>query len=119
MPGLPPNGEGLKTLAQMVVGTFDNRKIDAEYLETPDGRIVENWVFTGKHTGEAMGIPPSGEAITIRGIEIWRIADGKIVERWGVDRRQRRDAESGSAPVVVGQTRSVESSSSTYTTTSS
>ena len=84
MPGLPPNGEGLKTLAQMVVGTFDNRKIDAEYLETPDGRIVENWVFTGKHTGEGMGIPPSGEAITIRGIEIWRIADGKIVERWGV-----------------------------------
>ena len=41
-------------------------------------------MFTGKHTGEAMGIPPSGQAITIRGIEIWRVADGKIAERWGV-----------------------------------
>jgi len=84
MPGLPPNGEGVKMLAQMVVGTFSDRKIDAEHLEAPDGRIVENWVFTGKHTGEGMGIPPSGEDITIRGIEIWRVADGKIVERWGV-----------------------------------
>ncbi len=84
MPGLPPDGEGIKMLAQMVVGTFEDRKIDAEHLEAPDGRVVENWVFTGKHTGEAMGIPPSGEAIMIRGIEIWRIADGKIAERWGV-----------------------------------
>ncbi len=84
MPGLPPNGEGIKTLAQMVVGTFDDRKIEAEHLDTPDGRVVENWIFTGRHTGDAMGIPPSGEAITIRGIEIWRVADGKIAERWGV-----------------------------------
>src|SRR4051794_17672397 len=64
MPGLPADGEGLKTMAQMVVGTFDDRKIDAEYLETPDGRVVENWVFTGRHTGEGMGIPPSGQTIT-------------------------------------------------------
>ncbi len=84
MQGLPADGEGLKMLAQMVVGTFDDRKIDAEYLDTPDGRVVENWVFTGKHTGEAMGIPPSGESIKIRGIEIFRVTDGKISEHWGV-----------------------------------
>jgi steroid delta-isomerase-like uncharacterized protein len=84
MQGLPPTTEGLQALAQMVVGTFEDRDIEAEHLETPDGRVVENWVFTGRHTGEAMGIPPSGEAIRIRGIEIWRVADDKIVERWGV-----------------------------------
>lgn len=84
MHGLPANSEGLKTLAQMVAATFEDRTIDAEHLETPDGRVVENWVFKGKHTGDAMGIPPSGEAVQIRGIEIWRVADGKIAERWGV-----------------------------------
>ena len=41
-------------------------------------------MFTGTHTGEAMGIPPSGEAIKIRGIEIFRVSDGKITEHWGV-----------------------------------
>jgi steroid delta-isomerase-like uncharacterized protein len=84
MQGLPPTSEGFKTIAQMVAATFEDRKIESEYLEAPDGRIVENWVFTGRHTGEGMGIPPSGEPIQIRGIEIWRIADGKIAERWGV-----------------------------------
>ena len=84
MQGLPADGEGLKMLAQMVVGTFDDRTIDAEYLETPDGRVVENWVFTGTHTGDGMGIAPSGAEIKIRGIEIFRVTDGKINEHWGV-----------------------------------
>jgi steroid delta-isomerase-like uncharacterized protein len=84
MVGLPPTKEGQRQLAEMVVATFEDRKIDAEYLETPDGRIVENWVFTSRHTGDAMGIPPSGEEVQIRGIEIWRVTDGKINERWGV-----------------------------------
>jgi predicted ester cyclase len=59
MPGLPPNGEGIKMLASTVLGTFEDRKIGG-HLEAPDGRVVENWVFTGKHPGEAMGILPSG-----------------------------------------------------------
>jgi steroid delta-isomerase-like uncharacterized protein len=84
MAGLPPTKEGQRQIAEMVVATFADRKIEAEYLETTDGNIVENWVFTGRHTGEAMGIPPSGNEVQIRGIEIWRCADGRIAERSGV-----------------------------------
>jgi steroid delta-isomerase-like uncharacterized protein len=84
MAGLPPTKEGQRQIAEMVVATFADRKIEAEYLETTDGTIVENWVFTGRHTGEAMGIPPSGNEVQIRGIEIWRCADGRIAERSGV-----------------------------------
>jgi steroid delta-isomerase-like uncharacterized protein len=84
MAGLPPTKEGQRQIAEMVVATFADRKIEAEYLETTEGTIVENWVFTGRHTGEAMGIPPSGNEVQIRGIEIWRCADGRIAERSGV-----------------------------------
>jgi predicted ester cyclase len=31
-----------------------------------------------------MGIPPSGKDVRVRGIEIWRVANGKIVEHSGV-----------------------------------
>jgi predicted ester cyclase len=31
-----------------------------------------------------MLVPATGRQIQIRGIEIWRCANGKIVERWGV-----------------------------------
>ena len=34
------------------------------------------------HKGELMGIPPTGKELTIRGISIWRIANGKIRECW-------------------------------------
>ena len=85
MPGMPGDKAGQRQLAEMVVGTFSDRKTAVDdYVETTDGRVVESWLFTGRHTGDAMGIPASGQDIQIRGIEIWRCADGKIAEHWGV-----------------------------------
>jgi predicted ester cyclase len=37
---------------------------------------------TGTHTGELMGVPPTGKRLEMTGIVIYRIAGGKIVERW-------------------------------------
>ena len=84
VPGMPANKEGQRQLAEMVVGAFTDRKAESdEYIDTVDGRVVENWVFTAKHTGEMMGIPGSGQTVRVRGVEIWRCSGGKIVERWG------------------------------------
>ena len=84
VPGMPANKEGQRQLAEMVVGAFSDRKAESdEYIDTVDGRVVESWVFTAKHTGEMMGVPPSGQAVRVRGVEIWRCSGGKIVERWG------------------------------------
>jgi predicted ester cyclase len=55
-----------------------------DLAETADGRVVENWIMTGTHTGEAMGIPPSNQEVRVRGMELWRVANGKIAEHWGV-----------------------------------
>jgi predicted ester cyclase len=29
-----------------------------------------------------MGLPPTGQKVTMSGIEMFRLADGKAVERW-------------------------------------
>jgi len=85
MPGMADDKKGQREMAEMVVATFDNRKFPMhELVETTDGRVVENWIMTGKHVGEAMGIPPSNQEISVRGMELFRVADGKIVEHWGV-----------------------------------
>ena len=84
VPGMPANKEGQRQLAEMVVSAFSDRKAESdEYIDTVDGRVIENWVFTAKHTGEMMGVPPSNQAVRVRGVEIWRCSGGKIVERWG------------------------------------
>jgi len=85
MPGMPNDKKGQRQTAEAVVAAFSARNAENdELIETTDGRVVENWLFAGKHTGEMMGIPPSGKDIHVRGIEIWRCADGRIVEHWGV-----------------------------------
>ena len=33
--------------------------------------------------GEIFGVPPSGRTVALPGINIWRVRDGRIVERWG------------------------------------
>jgi len=40
------------------------------------------WSATMTHTGEAPGLPATGQTVRSRGITIARIADGKIVEGW-------------------------------------
>lgn len=85
MPGIADDKKGLRDMAEMVVATFSNRKMTMhELVEMSDGRLVENWIMSGTHIGEAMGIPPSNQDVSVRGMEIWRVADGKVAEHWGV-----------------------------------
>ena len=44
---------------------------------------VVRWTIRGTHTGELMGIPPTGKQVAWTGITIYRLADGKIVEEKG------------------------------------
>jgi len=48
-----------------------------------DGDVVITRVSGhGRHTGEFMGIPPTNKDVSMEGIAIHRIADGKVVEHW-------------------------------------
>jgi predicted SnoaL-like aldol condensation-catalyzing enzyme len=83
-PGFPGNRDGLRGVAELVTGAFSDRTMDFDdFLDTTDGRVVENWAMLGTHTGDAFGIPPSGQKVRVRGMEIWRCQDGRIVEHWG------------------------------------
>jgi predicted ester cyclase len=46
-------------------------------------RVVNHTRTTGVHTGEFLGIAPTGKRISVDHVEVWRIEDGKIVEQWG------------------------------------
>jgi len=65
----------------------------------PDLRINVNWedaiiegnrlagpyTMTGTHLGDLMGIPATGKSISVFGINIFYIRDGKIVEEWDLN----------------------------------
>jgi hypothetical protein len=39
-------------------------------------------LFTGTQTGPFRGLPPTGREVRFSGIEINRMADGKVIEHW-------------------------------------
>lgn len=45
-------------------------------------KVVTRWTARGTHKGEFQGLPPTGNAIEFRGINIMRVVDGKNVEEW-------------------------------------
>ena len=46
-------------------------------------QVAVRWTMHGTHTGELLGIPPTGRQVTLTGIAIYRLSDGKIVEERG------------------------------------
>jgi predicted ester cyclase len=55
-----------------------------EDLITERDRIVVRWTNRGTHVGEFAGIPATGRAFTIAGIDIYRVADEQLCEHWHV-----------------------------------
>jgi predicted ester cyclase len=44
--------------------------------------VVTRWTAHGTHKGEFVGILPTGRRVVMAGIDIDRIANGKLVECW-------------------------------------
>ncbi len=52
-------------------------------ISVSEGDIVATrWTGSGTHTGPLMGIPPTGRTVTVSGIDMCRVAGGRIVEYW-------------------------------------
>ena len=81
-PGIPPTREGWKQGAAMFRTAFPDLHIHIE-AEIAEGDLVTTrFTGHGTHQGELMGIPATGKEVTVSGINIARIAGGKIMERW-------------------------------------
>ncbi len=82
-PNQGPGLEGLKQALTMWRSAFPDLRMSAEDLIAEDDKVVSRVLIQGTNSGAFMGMPATGKQVTITGIEIVRIADGKIVERWG------------------------------------
>jgi steroid delta-isomerase-like uncharacterized protein len=56
---------------------------DDTLFDRGESHAVIRWTGTGTHRGDFMSIPPTERTVTVRGVDILRIEEGRIVERWG------------------------------------
>ncbi len=82
MEGFPPGREGLQSFVQTLHAALSDVHAEAERVLVDGDQLAWRWRMTGRHTGESMGIPASGNRIEITGNDVGAMRDGKLVERW-------------------------------------
>jgi predicted ester cyclase len=81
-PGLTPGLEGIQQAFRVFTAATPDGSHVIQDLVAEGDRVVARVTGSGTHTGELMGIPPTGKRLERTGIVIYRIESGKIVERW-------------------------------------
>jgi steroid delta-isomerase-like uncharacterized protein len=82
-PGAPDGPQGMRQAADMFRRAFPDWGSDVQRLIAEGDLVAEDFTAHGTHRGALMGEAPTGREVVLRGVNIFRIADGKIVERWG------------------------------------
>ncbi|HWZ20624.1 MAG TPA: ester cyclase [Ktedonobacteraceae bacterium] len=84
-PGFPEAIRGLEGFKQYYASygsAFPGNQLTVEDYIAEGDTVVSRWTGRGTHEGDLMGIAPTGKQVTVTGISIQRIANGKIVEEW-------------------------------------
>ena len=81
--GATPDRDGMRQGAAMLRAAFPDWHSEVELLVAEDDLVVERFTASGTHSAELMGVPATGRTMYLPGINIFRIRDGRITERWG------------------------------------
>ena len=69
-------------LCQAYFSAFPDIQIVAEGWVAEGDKVTKIWTAHSTHLGDFMGIPASGNRMEVKGIEVYRLANGKVVEIW-------------------------------------
>jgi predicted ester cyclase len=76
--------EALKHIWSMLLRIYPDIHLTVEDLIAEGDKVVGRTTVTGTHRGDFMGVAPTGKSITYNEMFIFRFANGRVVETWGV-----------------------------------
>ena len=75
--------EGYRKVLKGFATAFPDNHATIEPVVVSEGNfIVNRWLFEGTHLGPLGKIPPTGKRISVQGLDITRIENGKVAETW-------------------------------------
>ena len=78
-----PNPMNLESYKEFLVArraAFPDRRFVVEDMIAEGDKVSVRFTMRGTHKGEFRGIAPSGKEVTMTGIDMIRLSDGKMVE---------------------------------------
>ncbi len=83
MPDLSRDATGFRDAAARIRAAFPDWRSEVHLLIAEGDYVAEHFTASGTHRGDIMGVAATNRAVRVPGINIFRLRDGKIVERWG------------------------------------
>lgn len=74
--------EAAKVFNNSLFKGFPDMQQTIENIVTEDSNAAMRHIIRGTHTGDFLGIPPTGKQVIGSGVRFFRIFEGKIVETW-------------------------------------
>ena len=82
-----PGRPGLAAIAGVVVvwrAAFPDLAVEVEDLLADGERVAVRSTVRGTHRGDFFGLAPTGRPLAVTALAHYRLAGGRIVERWAV-----------------------------------
>jgi len=84
-PGTKPGRQGLLDAVAMFRGGFADLEISADRIVAESDSVAIYGTIRGTNTGALMGNPATGKRAVFNYMDMYRIANGQIVEMWHVE----------------------------------
>ena len=81
-PGEEPTLAGFKQKVAGFKASFPDLKEDLHDIIASGDTVATRWVVTGSLQREIMGIPASGQAIRVEGMNFYRLENGRVTDIW-------------------------------------
>lgn len=75
---------GLTEVVQRYRSALAGLNVTIDHQFTEGDYVATRYTIRGKHEGELMGTPPTGNDVEFTGVTISRCRDGKLVEEWEI-----------------------------------
>ncbi|HZR01197.1 MAG TPA: ester cyclase [Chloroflexota bacterium] len=82
-PGMQHGLAGHNAIVSLFRAAFPDQWWEIHDLIAEGDKVVARTTMRGTHLGDFFGIPATGRSVTLPGVHVLRIADGRIAEHWG------------------------------------
>ena len=74
---------GQKQFVNLYRSAFPDTHFTIDAMVAEGDLVATRWTAQGTHTGDLMGMAPSGKHVTVTGMNINRAVNGKLSDGWG------------------------------------
>ncbi|MDV9171962.1 ester cyclase [Streptomyces sp. W16] len=83
-PGQREDREGMRAIMAALHDAFSDLRVEVLHSVGDGDLVATHKLFRGRHTGAWFGVPPSGNRVEFRVMDLVHYRDGQLFEHWAV-----------------------------------